>query len=307
MRTLALLAALLAASPALADSASCPFATGDLPAVTLPSGAPHGAGIPIDTIVVLMQENRSFDHYFGHLHAKGVEAEPRKASNPDPTGGAPIRAFHTKATCEVADLDHSWNATHKSWHEGAMDGFTAVNVNAQLDPNGHRTMGYHTAAELPLYYKLYRTFAIGDRYFASLLGPTFPNRFYLLSGTSFGEISNRLVADVGGVIEHDQRSVFNLLDEAVPPVTWKVYVSLHLGNLPFTIAYLFTYIPSARGSTTSSRSSSTSPTPRTGPCPRWRSSTPSSSSTPTTSPVATWLPMSTRLPTCRWGRSSSDG
>jgi len=211
---------LLLASRAQADdSATCAFSAGDLPAVTLPPGTPHGSQIPIDTIVVLMQENRSFDHYFGHLHAKGAEQEPKTASNPNPLGGAPIKAFHAKATCEVADLDHSWNGTHRSWNNGAMDGFTAVNVDP-LDPDGSRTMGYHTSKELPLYYKLYKTFAIGDRYFASLLSQTFPNRFYLLTGTSFGHIRNDLPPDG---TQFSQRSVFNILDEA--GITWKIYVS----------------------------------------------------------------------------------
>jgi len=221
---------LLLASRAQADdSASCAFSAGDLPAATLPSGTPHGAQIPIDTIVVLMQENRSFDHYFGHLHAKGLEQEPKSASNPNPLGGAPIKAFHTKPTCEVSDLDHSWNGTHRSWNGGAMDGFTAVNVDPK-DANGSRTMGYHTAKELPLYYKLYKTFAIGDRYFSSLLSQTFPNRFYLLAGTSFGHIRNDIPTDPA---EFSQRSVFNLLDEA--GITWKVYYS----QIPF--AYTFAY------------------------------------------------------------------
>jgi phospholipase C len=211
------------------DSATCAFAAGDLPAVTLPTGTPHGAQIPVDTIVVLMQENRSFDHYFGHLHAKGLEQEPKGASNPDPLGGAPIKAFHAKPTCEVTDLDHSWNGTHRSWNGGAMDGFTAANADP-LDPSGSRTMGYHTAKELPVYYKLYKTFAIGDRYFSSLLSQTFPNRFYLLAGTSFGHIRNDIPFDPA---EFSQRSVFNILDEA--GITWKVYYS----QLPF--AFTFAY------------------------------------------------------------------
>ena len=53
-------------------------------------------------------------------------------------------------------------------------------------------MGYYTQRDIPFYYGLYRTFAIGDRYFCSVLGPTFPNRFYLLAGTSFGHIRNDL-------------------------------------------------------------------------------------------------------------------
>src|SRR5213593_1133361 len=115
----------------------CPFGPGALPAQTAPR-LPHGAQIPIDTIVVLMQENRSFDHYLGQIHFEGqphAAAEPARTSNPDPTGGPPIRPFHQTRYCEVADLDHSWNGTHREWDGAAMDGFTEQNVNDK-DPSG---------------------------------------------------------------------------------------------------------------------------------------------------------------------------
>src|SRR5690242_21111135 len=76
-----------------------------------PTPADPAAGISsIEHIVVLTQENRSFDHYFGHLKAYApqldLEQEPADASNPDPTnpGGPPITAFHQTNLCEVADL-----------------------------------------------------------------------------------------------------------------------------------------------------------------------------------------------------------
>ena len=145
----------------------------------------------IDHVVVLMQENRSADHYLGQLHFEGqphFDPEPPGASNPNPTNptGPPVRVFHKTDYCEVADLDHSWNGTHGEWDAGKMDGFTAANANALVDPTGARTMGYYDETDLPFYYGLYKTFATGDRYFSSVLGPTFPNRFYLLTGTSPG-------------------------------------------------------------------------------------------------------------------------
>jgi phospholipase C len=172
-----------------------------------------------------MQENRSFDHYFGQLHSPG---EPR--SNPDPTNPLnTISAFHQTKYCEVADLDHSWNGTHKQWNNGAMDGFTRTNVDTK-DPTGSRTMGYYDNTDLPFYYDLYSEFAMGDRYFASALTQTFPNRFYLLAGTSFGHIRN----DFPGPDGFAQRTIFNLLDEANPPVTWKIYYSQVAFGLEFT-------------------------------------------------------------------------
>jgi phospholipase C len=239
MRLAVWLALLVAASSGWAEEAEppCPFGPGALPAETLPPGAPHGRQIPVDHIVVLMQENRSFDHYFGRLHrrGRGAEGPPRGASNPNPAGGPPVAPFHQTRYCEVADLDHSWNGSHRQWNGGAMDGFTATNVDAR-DPTGSRAMGFYTARDLPFYYRLYRTFAIGDRFFCSLPGPTFPNRFYLLAGTSFGHIRNNFPASQ---TDFAQRSIFNLLDEA--GVSWKVYYSL----IPF--AFEFAHVRAQAG------------------------------------------------------------
>ena len=224
MRTLTLLVAALFAAKVQAQAPSCPFAAGALPAATLPAGTPHGAQLPLDTIVVLMQENRSFDHYFGKLHAEGKPqsaGEPKSASNPDPAGGAAIRAFHQKRYCEVADLDHSWNGTHREWNGGAMDGFTAANQDP-ADPRGGRTMGYYDQHDLSFYYGLYRKFATADHFFCATLTQTFPNRFYLLAATSFGHIRNDLPPTASDFVPPGG-TIFERLDTA--GVTWKIYAS----------------------------------------------------------------------------------
>jgi len=189
--------------------------------VPVPSPA-AGSSIPIDHVVVLMQENRSFDSYLGQLHYEGqpkAEAEPSGASNPDPTNpGAKIKNFHKTNYCEVADLDHSWNGAHTEYDNGKMDGFTAANVNS-ADPSGSRTMGWYDTKDLPYYYGLYSTFATSDRYFSSVLSQTFPNRFYLLAGTSFGHIRNDL-PDPNGFT---QKTIFEELDAA--GISWKIYYS----------------------------------------------------------------------------------
>ena len=220
MRT-ALLAIVLLVTPVWAAEAppACPFAAGALPADTLPPGTPHGASIPIDHIVVLMQENHSFENYFGHLHPSAQ----RHLANPDPTAlaGAPIIAFHDPHTCvpHGLDLDHSWTGSHRQWDGGAMDGFTAANVDPQ-DPTGRRTMAYYTRADLPFYYGLAREFGIGARYFCSVLGPTYPNRMYLFAGTSFGHIQNDFPSSP---TEFSQPTILNLLD--AHGITWREYVS----------------------------------------------------------------------------------
>ncbi len=226
MRTIAFLFGLLLVAPVRAETpASCPFGPGALPVDTLPPGAPHGNAIPINHIVVLMQENRSFDHYFARLHGKDIDRASRQATNPNPLGGDPVKMFHQSNYCEVADLPHSWNSTHRQWNGGAMDGFATENAHA-ADPSGSRTMGYYRRRDLKFYFKLYRTFAMSDRHFCSLLGPTFPNRHFLLSGTSAGHIRNDIA-----VATH--ASIFESLDAA--GVTWKIYAS----DLPFGALYAY--------------------------------------------------------------------
>jgi phospholipase C len=203
-----------------------------LGSVTAAGSSPTSGLQKLNHIVVLMQENRSFDTYFGHLKVFDptidTELEPM-AGNPNPVNplGPPVVPFHKTTYCEVADLNHSWTGTHNEWDSGAMDGFTKANVNA-ADPTGSRTMGYYTQADLPYYYALYDTFAIGDRHFASVLGPTFPNRFYLLAGTSFGHIRNDFppASDLNA-FSPSNGTIFDHLD--AHGVSWRVYFS----QIPF--------------------------------------------------------------------------
>ncbi|MEO8458272.1 MAG: alkaline phosphatase family protein [Chloroflexota bacterium] len=241
---LALLIGLIAVVVACSGSDSGPTGTPTVPVGTFPpSGSPTPVitldpalhdKIPVDHVVVLMQENHSFDNYFGQLKkyapSLDVEAQPDDASNPDPKGGAPIAAYHETSLCASSDLNHSWDGTHSEIDGGAMDGFTAANV-APNDPSGKRAMGYYNETDLPFYYGLFSTFAIGDRYFASVPGPTQPNRFYLYSGTSFGRTVNGLPPSGD---EFSQRTIFNELDES--GVSWKIYSS------QFAYSSFFAYV-----------------------------------------------------------------
>src|SRR5439155_6450520 len=137
-----------------------------LAACTTTAGAedPSGRAAPAATsgitkikhIVVLMQENRSYDSYYGHLYQQGQPAssvEPN-TGNLDPVhAGKRIRPFRTTRECTEADLDHSWTGTHHEWDNGKMDGFTAANVDS-VDTLGRRTMGYFDKTVLSFYYSL---------------------------------------------------------------------------------------------------------------------------------------------------------
>src|SRR5437588_8624930 len=95
-----------------------------------PAAQASSFAAPIQHVVVLMQENRSFDSYLGRLHFEGQPAStPLSLSrhNPGPRGKA-VYVFHKHRYCEKADLDHSWNGTHHEYDHGKMDGFAKANA-----------------------------------------------------------------------------------------------------------------------------------------------------------------------------------
>jgi phospholipase C len=187
---------------ATASRAACTYKRGDMPAATLGASTPLDKDIPIDHVIVLMMENHSFDNYFGHLNeAQGrsdVEESPADAGNPTADGGvAPYT--HAPHLCTL-DTNHEWNGSHLEWNDGGMDGFAQQNEGWAADqlPNGAdptlasgaRAMFYYDQTDIPFYYALAQSFAIADHYHASVLGPTWVNRMYFWSGTSFGMTEN---------------------------------------------------------------------------------------------------------------------
>lgn len=152
----------------------------------------------IEHFVLLMQENRSFDHYFGTLSSTdGFDtAAPQfaqKGWNPatqalDPAGVTlPFRFDTTRGplldgAC-VNDPNHSWITLHQSWNGGANDNWLPAQARTHAQPQVPMTMGYHTRKDIPIHYLLADAFTICDRYFCSVLGPTLPNRLYWMSAT----------------------------------------------------------------------------------------------------------------------------
>jgi phospholipase C len=165
---------------------------------------------PIKHVIISCQENRSFDHYYGY--APQVQdagfGPPPTYSQPAGNGGGVVLPYEF-TSLSTPDIGHSWSAVHAEWNDGAMDGFYTA--------DGISAMGYYTGSELPFYYSLLDEFTLCTNYFCSLLGPTWPNRFYLAAGTSGGITTN----GVWGYGIFDYPIILDLLDAA--GVSWKVY------------------------------------------------------------------------------------
>ena len=190
---------------------SCAFERGAFPWQTIGEEFPIGDELPFDHLFLLMQENRSFDHYFGTM--PGVDGIPVDAQNPD-ADGAPVTPFHTTDFC-IRDVNHGWNGSHAQFADGANTGFVTTN-----DPLGARALGYLDRTDLPFYWDLAETFAFSDHHHCSVLGPTFVNRLYHLGASSVGRIDNG-PADTDRFPAEGEPHVFAQLDRV--GVEWRVY------------------------------------------------------------------------------------
>jgi phospholipase C len=149
---------------------------------------PRGGLRDIEHIVILMQENRSFDHYFGTFPGVRGFDDPTAITlpsgnpvyyQPDPSHAqGHLLPFHydTRATSAQATpgTDHSWPTQHQAWDSGKMDQWIAA--------KGPYTMGYFKQQDIPFHWALAEAFTLCDNYHCSVLGPTNPNRLYMWTG-----------------------------------------------------------------------------------------------------------------------------
>ncbi len=232
--SMALLVSILAGCGGTQDHSPAPPNPGSSP-------TPHGSLQSVKHVIVMVQENRSFDHYFGFLDdyrasqglARDVDGMPAGAQNIGYDGSTMISAFHLATEC-TEDLSPSWNESHvdRNLHHpmsdpATMDGFAHVagkfasdeNLAGRgpyTDTNGYRAMGYYTSNDLPFYYFMAAQFATSDRWFSPVGTRSQPNRMYLFAATSQGHVyppQSSLSA----------QPIFALLDAA--GVSWKIYVT----------------------------------------------------------------------------------
>jgi phospholipase C len=208
------------------------------------SVAPRGSDLgAVEHVIFFMQENRSFDHYYGTLrgvrgfddhpaHHLGAfaQADPANTTR-HPTGVQLPFHLDTRSTDTAActyDLTHEWVPQHRCRADGTNAAFVSTHTESQYEgpQHGLTTMGYYTRADLPYYYALADAFTICDNYHCSVMGPTHPNRLMSLSGTIDP------TGKAGGPVLFTNplpEAVFSVHWDTVPEVledagvSWKVY------------------------------------------------------------------------------------
>ena len=157
---------------------------------------PSPKEMPLETIVVLMMENRSFDHYFGwHPDADAKNAGlsyPDAAGNLVPTH----RLTPDFQGCKYRDPDHSWDGGRWQWNGGRNDRF--VTGNEELDGSDEFAAGYYLKEDLGFIPHVADAYTLYDRWFTSLMASTWPNRHYQWGAQSGGIKNNGDVQDVIG-------------------------------------------------------------------------------------------------------------
>ncbi|HEY0473014.1 MAG TPA: phospholipase C, phosphocholine-specific [Kribbella sp.] len=193
-------------------------------AAAIPAHRSHGSIEDVEHIVVLMQENRSFDHYFGSL--KGVRGfgDPRPVTLPSgksvwhqASGAKEVLPFRPQVDNLgmqfIQDLAHGWNDGHRAFNNGKYDQWVPAKTST--------TMAYLTREDIPFHYALADKFTLCDAYHCSFVGSTDPNRYYLWTGYTGNDGKGG-----GPVLGNDEAGYgWNTYPERLEKagVSWKIY------------------------------------------------------------------------------------
>lgn len=215
-------------------TSAAPGTAPNVPPAAPPVVAPgDGTLAQIKHIVIMVQENRSFDNYFGKLNdyraAHGLDASvdglPPDASNPTYDGSGTISAYHLRTAC-TENSSPSWNESHAAFNRynrtssvGLMDGFVYTGAKFAIDEGLHdtqgmRVMGYYDWNDIPYYYFLATQFATSDRWFSPVPANSPANHFYLFAGTSVGHVYSPKTT-------FSNKTIFELLEEH--GISWRIY------------------------------------------------------------------------------------
>ena len=194
-------------------------------ALAIPAHNRTGSIADVEHIIVLMQENRSFDHYFGMLRGVRGFSDPRAVKLPsgDPVwhqpdgAGKVILPFRPNVQdlgqTFLPDPPHGWNDTHGAWNGGRYDQWIPQKLVA--------SMTYHTRKDLPWQYALADAFTICDNYHCSLLGPTDPNRYHMWTGWVGNDGQNGGPVITNAELGYDWSTYPERLERA--GISWKIY------------------------------------------------------------------------------------
>ena len=179
----------------------------------------------IEHIVVLMLENRSFDHMLGYLSLEGgrTDIDGLAAGMSNTARGKTYPVAHEPATHipdPSWDPDHSGAATALQIGDGRMDGFAesfarTLDSRKVAEPDPGMVMRYHNASQLPVYDHLAAHFCVCDRWHSSVPGATWPNRLYALAGAADGSRDDKSPP------LYDKHSFIRHLEHA--GVSWRWY------------------------------------------------------------------------------------
>ncbi|KFG72609.1 phosphocholine-specific phospholipase C [Streptomyces mutabilis] len=194
-------------------------------AAALPANHRSGTIEDVEHIVVLMQENRSFDHYFGKLRGvRGfgdphpVRLEGGKSVWHQAKGeGTEVLPFHPEADDLgmqfLEGLPHGWADGQDAYHNGKYDRW--------LPAKGTTTMAYLTREDIPFHYALADTFTVCDAYHCSFIGSTDPNRYYMWSGHTGNDGEGGGPVLGNDELGYDWTTYPERLEEA--GISWKIY------------------------------------------------------------------------------------
>lgn len=185
-----------------------------------PVDGPIPGRTPIEHVFVIMKENHAFDNYFGTF--PGADGIPSNVFLPDGRRGTV--SPHWINGSATPDLPHSREAMIYAWNNGSNDGF-AIMAETWGEGLGNVSMGYYDDRQLPYYWSLAGTYALADRYFTPMFGPTIPNRLYSISGTNGGLTTNEI--DTANL---DLLTVFDQLEGR--GLSWRYYYSPFKPYLP---------------------------------------------------------------------------
>jgi len=178
---------------------------------------------PIKHFIVMMQENHTFDNYFGtYPGADGFPIGAKMPVDPDHPEAGYVKPWHL-GTSTISDLSHNTATFIEQYNEGKMDGFVSALNNRNQD--GKLAMGYYDDRDIPYYWNLADHYVLLDRFFSSAKDGSFSNHMYWVAGTTAIR-SNDLVTGLAGV-----PTIFDRLESA--EISWKFYIQ----NYDPTITY----------------------------------------------------------------------